>query len=463
MGWAIYQPSGVTVESDPLALKIGANLSDLSNFVTARSNLGVPASADVMLLDGTQPMSGNLDLANNSLEGASSVALLAGADEYSQSIVGAGLQVRRENPGAASVIDIVSSDQDGTDFVELAIFGVGNRLSSNFEAGSFLYNRADGTIDISSVAFGTGIIRPLTFLFNDDGVLTRAATIAPTGHWDFHSKQLQNISTVEVDGGSNTAPFTMFEGRTDTPVFKSSKSGSAAFWCLYTADFDGTDNNNFRLYGKASIGPTAAGNDHFTQLNWDVAQNTYRLGSLAAGTEVPQALQVTIGNNLAVDAVKANPLLLLASNKSFGTGDGGDLVLKAGSSAGGLYGSINMRRPNQPTADTDALKFNFVNASDRWDITRNDTSNTFSFLGAGGFSLNASLNMGNNSIVAANEVEIDGALNHDGALIGEYGAAPTAQSAAIADAAGGGVIDAEARAAINALLAYFRLRGTIAP
>jgi len=48
-------------------------------------------------------------------------------------------------------------------------------------------------------------------------------------------------------------------------------------------------------------------------------------------------------------------------------------------------------------------------------------------------------------------------------LIGEYGHVGTAQSAAIPDAAGGATQDTEARAAINSLLAYFRLRGTVAP
>lgn len=43
-----------------------------------------------------------------------------------------------------------------------------------------------------------------------------------------------------------------------------------------------------------------------------------------------------------------------------------------------------------------------------------------------------------------------------------FGATPQAQSAAISNAAGGGTQDTEARAAINALLAYLRLRGDIA-
>ena len=47
--------------------------------------------------------------------------------------------------------------------------------------------------------------------------------------------------------------------------------------------------------------------------------------------------------------------------------------------------------------------------------------------------------------------------------VGFNGAAPVGQSAAIVDAAGGAVIDAEARTALNTLLSYLRERGDIAP
>lgn len=53
------------------------------------------------------------------------------------------------------------------------------------------------------------------------------------------------------------------------------------------------------------------------------------------------------------------------------------------------------------------------------------------------------------------------AINNTG--IGFNAAAPVAQSAAIPDAAGGATVDAEARAALNTLLAYLRTRGDIAP
>ena len=62
----------------------------------------------------------------------------------------------------------------------------------------------------------------------------------------------------------------------------------------------------------------------------------------------------------------------------------------------------------------------------------------------------------------AGETEIDGAFNHDGTTVGFYGTTPTAQGTAVADASGGVVIDAEARTAINALLARIRSTGLIA-
>lgn len=48
------------------------------------------------------------------------------------------------------------------------------------------------------------------------------------------------------------------------------------------------------------------------------------------------------------------------------------------------------------------------------------------------------------------------------ALIGFYGTTPTAQHAAIPDAAGGATVDAEARAAVNAALDALRDIGIVA-
>lgn len=49
-----------------------------------------------------------------------------------------------------------------------------------------------------------------------------------------------------------------------------------------------------------------------------------------------------------------------------------------------------------------------------------------------------------------------------GEKLGLWGATPDVQPAAVADAAGGAIVDAEARTAINTLLARLRSRGVIA-
>jgi hypothetical protein len=61
----------------------------------------------------------------------------------------------------------------------------------------------------------------------------------------------------------------------------------------------------------------------------------------------------------------------------------------------------------------------------------------------------------------SNNTTINGAIDHNGTTIGFFGTAPAAQPAAIADASGGAIIDAEARTAINALLAAVRTLGVI--
>lgn len=67
-----------------------------------------------------------------------------------------------------------------------------------------------------------------------------------------------------------------------------------------------------------------------------------------------------------------------------------------------------------------------------------------------------------------NEVQVNGLLNaQSGAningLVALYLGTPTGASAPIASAIGGTVVDVQARAALNALLAYLRTRGDVTP
>ena len=56
------------------------------------------------------------------------------------------------------------------------------------------------------------------------------------------------------------------------------------------------------------------------------------------------------------------------------------------------------------------------------------------------------------NLLCSKEVEIDGALNHDGTTAGFMGAVPVVRASHIVDPSGGVIIDAESRTAINAIL-----------
>jgi hypothetical protein len=56
------------------------------------------------------------------------------------------------------------------------------------------------------------------------------------------------------------------------------------------------------------------------------------------------------------------------------------------------------------------------------------------------------------NLLCSKEVEIDGALNHDGTTAGFMGATPVVQAAHVTHPTGGATIDAEARTAINAVI-----------
>jgi len=56
------------------------------------------------------------------------------------------------------------------------------------------------------------------------------------------------------------------------------------------------------------------------------------------------------------------------------------------------------------------------------------------------------------NLAKVTDIEIDGALNHDGSTIGFFGTTPTTQQSSIADPSGGATIDSQARTAINSIL-----------
>ena len=117
----------------------------------------------------------------------------------------------------------------------------------------------------------------------------------------------------------------------------------------------------------------------------------------------------------------------------------------------GLRGAVTVRdrlAVSAPTGDADAVRQDTLTNATTGYVTL-ATAQTIA--GAKTFSA---------KMTAGGEVEIDGALNHDGTTVGFYGTAPSTQPAANADTAGATLAQLETE--VNQLKAALRLLGIIA-
>lgn len=96
-----------------------------------------------------------------------------------------------------------------------------------------------------------------------------------------------------------------------------------------------------------------------------------------------------------------------------------------------------------------------VRGSGNWSFGPGTSGATIGF----GYASANLLAVSNAGLRVANEIEIDGALDHDGTTVGFYNKTPVAQGAAIADADG---TLADITTKFNTALAYLRSRGDIA-
>jgi hypothetical protein len=166
--------------------------------------------------------------------------------------------------------------------------------------------------------------------------LRRDGTNAMTGDLNLGNQDILNATSIEIEDGTNKAQFKLFEGRSGLSTFQGSKSASNQTWGIFAETTDGTKFNNIRLYGKASTGPSAVGDDHYLLTQWRSDTLKYVIQSAQDGTESPKPLDITIEANAIVDAIAAADLTLSASNKTGvgSTGRGGNLILKPGSDVG---------------------------------------------------------------------------------------------------------------------------------
>lgn len=196
------------------------------------------------------------------------------------------------------------------------------------------------------------------------------------GDLDLGQNNLKNVSILKVDLGTSNAPFNIFEGLADSPVFQSQKAESKASWGFYTKTSDGQHDNTIKLVGKDLNGPnTAGGTGHSLLFQYRASASNYRIFLDADNTvDAAKSFSIEFADNAFNDAAQAANIAISAGNKTAGTGPGGDVVLKAGTSSGGSKGVIDA----SSSLMTNLL--NPVSAQDAATKNYTDTSNVQGFL-----------------------------------------------------------------------------------
>jgi hypothetical protein len=152
----------------------------------------------------------------------------------------------------------------------------------------------------------------------------------------------------------------------------------------------------------------------------------------------------------------------------YGTGSGmianqNRITINCNASAYGLWidstaggATVDTRHNEIIVTSVGAAQSASVAPGDTWNSTFDKITAASGYSGAGTITFVSSPIDG--KLIISGEVEIDGAMNHDGATAGFYGTAPVTQPAAVADATGAGDVVAQ----LNALLARMRSLGLIA-
>jgi len=243
---------GLTVESDPLALKIASNLSDLASAPTARTNLGVPYATEAQVIAATSS-STVISPSNYILAGLTTNIWSPGITNMSSSTSGTGANV---NSGVTVLkADLIAPNALTAGYATRA-FAV--QFPSNTITQSYNFSTVSGhTVKIytpwTSVVTG---VKMRAIWGRTSGGVPAPSTLAVKGYgweWNFATSTL---SIIAHDGTTLTTTAVTF-----TPVsYRSYEitaiSNGAGTISLYV---DGV------LLGTSSGGPTGAGTG---SVNW---------------------------------------------------------------------------------------------------------------------------------------------------------------------------------------------------
>lgn len=331
------------------------------------------------------------------------------------------LRIDNDASGIDSLLALTSFDSLGLTSVFIDIYGLLSPGAANFEAMTIGYDAGAGCNAIYSSAAGSGILRDIQIKTDaDSSLLVRAdggidmlvsgadarVTINPDGDIDIHAR---NVATGIGE---------------DTVIRGGSSPDDAGGDVLIFGGASSIDNGgSVRLAG--GTGGANEGSVFFDSL-----------AVFNEGLDInSSSLDVSTSNSGATNTISVeNSSNTASSNASV-------FIQTLGASSG---------NPFLRFSATGATPASWVMGIER---------------GSSRFRMGAALALTGGSYALefddSNNTTINGAIDHNGTTIGFFGTAPAAQPAAIADASGGAIIDAEARTAINALLAAVRTLGVI--
>ena len=305
------------------------------------------------------------------------------------------IEFANNKAGAATYHNFNNADDDGTDDLQLWLYGKGGKFVAESHGLVLGWDAGNQKYLVRSEAFGAPDLEfPLEVgiaeNFQNDAV--KAASVTVKGGNKSHASSTGDGGDVILEGGFSQAgnygkvklPDQTAFGRyrlnfqnatgTGIDVFGMHDAGWGGLWIegdtpgvgvgheFHTADGDGTDDLCVYLipYQPVAPGPwehmqwcynpSDASFDLSTRSNSRPTRPLYLKWGTNKNIGIEDTSSVTIGvgtvreeTNATADANQADSLTVRGGNKTAGSGDGGDLKLAGGTSSGGSRGNVHMQ------------------------------------------------------------------------------------------------------------------------
>jgi len=238
---------GLTVESDPLALKIASNLSDLASSPTARTNLGVPYATEAQLLAATSS-STVISPSNYILAGLTTNIWSPGVTNLGGSSSGTGANV---NSGVTVLKgDLIAPNALTAGYATRAL---AVQFPSNTITQAYNFSTVSGhSVKIYALGWNSVVtgVKMRAIWGRTSGGVPAPSTLAVKGYgweWDFATSTLSIIAHNGTTLTTTAVTFTPVSGRSYEITAISNGAGTIS---LYV---DGV------FLGTSSGGPTGTG------------------------------------------------------------------------------------------------------------------------------------------------------------------------------------------------------------